>query len=218
MTTDYYTQLPQIRLGDFTGRSVQPETTAEVMLDGDDVSLTSPIRPAVPEFSSGKSLNGKERRGPKRRKSAVVPTKSILSAANVPIIGGHHGSCAAKFAGRMESNTAIGALSRTRGSPGGAWGSGTCCTWARSTTRRNWRGGGRSRFWRTAPRNLPPICCLCRVRSATLCRTSVRSDDTASATNCHPCASSALNDRDPAREILHLLCLPWFGIALGFMG
>jgi hypothetical protein len=24
--------------------------------------------------------------------------------------------------------------------------SGTCCTWARSTTRRNWRGGGRSRF------------------------------------------------------------------------
>ena len=37
MTTDYYTQLPQIRLGDFTGRSVQPETTAEVMLDGDDV-------------------------------------------------------------------------------------------------------------------------------------------------------------------------------------
>src|SRR5258706_9847058 len=52
--------------------------------------LPSPMRPAVPEFSSGKSLNGKERRGPKRRKSAVVPTKSILSAANVPIIGGHH--------------------------------------------------------------------------------------------------------------------------------
>src|SRR5437588_7972340 len=26
----------------------------------------------------------------KRRKSAVVPTKSILRAANVPIIGGHH--------------------------------------------------------------------------------------------------------------------------------
>src|ERR1700730_50745 len=56
----------------------------------DDVSLTSPIRPAVPEFSPGKSLNGKERGGQKRRKSAVVPTKSILSAANVPIIGGHH--------------------------------------------------------------------------------------------------------------------------------
>src|SRR3984893_18010978 len=54
------------------------------------LSLTSPIRPAVPEFSSGKSLNGKERRGPKRRKSAVAPTKSILSAANVPIIGSHH--------------------------------------------------------------------------------------------------------------------------------
>src|SRR5580693_9241337 len=53
-------------------------------------NLTSPIRPAAPEFSPGKSLNGKERGGPKRRKSAVVPTKSILSAANVPIIGGHH--------------------------------------------------------------------------------------------------------------------------------
>src|SRR5256714_14688034 len=51
---------------------------------------TSPIRPPVPRFSLGKSLSGKERRGPKRRKSAVVPTKSILTAANVPIIGGHH--------------------------------------------------------------------------------------------------------------------------------
>src|SRR5438128_1629459 len=45
-------------------------------------------------------------------------------------------SCAAKFAGRMASNTATGALSRTRGSPGGAWCNGTCCTSARSTTRR----------------------------------------------------------------------------------
>jgi hypothetical protein len=35
-------------------------------------------------------LSGKERRGPKLRKSAVVPTKSIVRAANVPIIGGHH--------------------------------------------------------------------------------------------------------------------------------
>ena len=60
-------------------------------------------------------------------------------------------SCAVKFAGRMASNTATGALSRTRGSPGGAWCSGTCCTSARSTTRRNWRGGGRSRYWRYAP-------------------------------------------------------------------
>src|SRR5438477_8234687 len=50
-------------------------------------NLTSPIRPAVPEFSPGKSLNGKERGGRKRRKSAVVPTKSILSAANVPMRG-----------------------------------------------------------------------------------------------------------------------------------
>jgi hypothetical protein len=29
-------------------------------------------------------------RGPERRKSAAVPTKSILGAANMPIIGGHH--------------------------------------------------------------------------------------------------------------------------------
>src|SRR3954462_9914703 len=30
-------------------------------------------------------------------------------------------SCAARFAGRMASNTATGALSRTRGPPGGGW-------------------------------------------------------------------------------------------------
>jgi hypothetical protein len=35
-------------------------------------------------------LIGKGCRGLKRRKSAVVPTKSILKAANVPIIGGHY--------------------------------------------------------------------------------------------------------------------------------
>src|SRR5437588_3021259 len=34
------------------------------------------------------TCKGRGRR--KRRKSAVVPTKSILKAANVPIIGGHH--------------------------------------------------------------------------------------------------------------------------------
>ncbi|MBV8576100.1 MAG: hypothetical protein JOZ58_13835 [Acetobacteraceae bacterium] len=34
VTSDYYTQLPQIRLaGNLTGRSVQPVTTAKVMLD-----------------------------------------------------------------------------------------------------------------------------------------------------------------------------------------
>ena len=30
--------------------------------------------------------------------------------------------------------------------------SSTSCTWVRSTTRRNWLGGDRSRFWRMAPR------------------------------------------------------------------
>src|SRR5258708_31699412 len=64
----------------------------------------------------------------------------------------------------MASNTATGALSRTRGSPGGAWCNGTCCTSARSTTRRNWRGGGRSRYWRMAPRN--PARCRCFRRTA----------------------------------------------------
>src|ERR1700722_3339868 len=53
-------------------------------------SPTSPIRPAAPEFSSCKSLSGKGCRGLGRRKSAVVPTKSILKVANVRIIGGHH--------------------------------------------------------------------------------------------------------------------------------
>src|SRR5947207_12270718 len=59
----------------------------------------------------------------------------------------------------MASNTATGALSRTRGPPGGGWCSGTCCTWAKSMTRRSWRGGGRSRCSRTAPRNRGR--CLC---------------------------------------------------------
>src|SRR5437899_12311502 len=35
-------------------------------------------------------MSGKGRRGSRRRRSVVVPTKSILKAANVPIIGGHH--------------------------------------------------------------------------------------------------------------------------------
>src|SRR5262249_19504480 len=61
-------------------------------------------------------------------------------------------SCAAKSAGRMASNIAIGALSRTPASPAGAWYSGMCCIWVRSTIRRNWRGAGRSRFWRMARR------------------------------------------------------------------
>ena len=71
----------------------------EIWIDGElDVvetanwvpNLTLPIRPVVPRFSPGKWLNGKGCRGPGRRKSAVVPTKFILKAANVPIIGGHH--------------------------------------------------------------------------------------------------------------------------------
>src|SRR4029077_7886089 len=45
---------------------------------------------AVAQFSQSKWLSGKGRRGLGRRKSAVVPTKSILMAGNVLIIGGHH--------------------------------------------------------------------------------------------------------------------------------
>src|SRR5262249_21892829 len=48
------------------------------------------LRPAVWRFSQSKCLIGREGRGPNPRKSAVVPTKSILTAANMPIIGGHH--------------------------------------------------------------------------------------------------------------------------------
>src|SRR5437763_3750472 len=55
-----------------------------------DLNPSSPIRPAVLRFSQSKWLIGHESRGPNPRKSAVVPTKSILTAANMPIIGGHH--------------------------------------------------------------------------------------------------------------------------------
>src|SRR5437762_9233735 len=55
-----------------------------------EASPSSPIRPAVLRFSQSKWLIGHEGRGRNPRKSAVVPTKSILTAANMPIIGGHH--------------------------------------------------------------------------------------------------------------------------------
>jgi deoxycytidylate deaminase len=58
--------------------------------DGEQANLISPIRPGIAQFSQGKLLTCKGRGRRKRRKSAVVPTKSILKAANVPIIGGHH--------------------------------------------------------------------------------------------------------------------------------
>jgi hypothetical protein len=39
VTTDYYTQLPQIRLtGDSTGRPIEPETSTAVTLDGNDIA------------------------------------------------------------------------------------------------------------------------------------------------------------------------------------
>jgi hypothetical protein len=80
-------------------------------------------------------------------------------------------SCAAKFAGRMASNIATGALSRTHASRAGACCSGTCCIWVRSTTLRNWRGGGRSRFWRMAPRGRGPCRCFRKTASRGCWRT-----------------------------------------------
>ena len=45
VTRDYYTQLPQIRLtGNSTGHPLQLETTAEVMLDGNDVTKLGRMR------------------------------------------------------------------------------------------------------------------------------------------------------------------------------
>jgi hypothetical protein len=39
VTTDYYAQLPQIRLtGNSTGRPTEPETSTAVMLDGNDIA------------------------------------------------------------------------------------------------------------------------------------------------------------------------------------
>src|SRR6202040_3645396 len=92
-------------------------------------------------------------------------------------------SCAAKFAGRMASNIAIGALSRTRGSPGGAWRSGMYSTWARSTTRRNWRGGGRWRCSRKALRNRGRYRCF-RKTAAQECWRTPRS----STSSCRSCS------------------------------
>jgi hypothetical protein len=48
------------------------------------------VRSAIFAEQAIDQLISKGRRGPKHRKSAVVPTKSILNAANVAIIGGHH--------------------------------------------------------------------------------------------------------------------------------
>src|SRR5207302_8660524 len=79
--------------------------------------------------------------GPRGRKSAVVPTKSILKAANVPIIGGHHVLALQSSPEGWQTTPLLERCREHAGRLGGAWCSGMCCTWARSTTRRNWRGG-----------------------------------------------------------------------------
>ena len=76
-------------------------------------SPSSPVRPAVPIFRA--SDIGNERRGPNARKHCSADVYS--SPPPKPIIAGHR-SCAAKSAGRMASNIATGALSRTHASPG----------------------------------------------------------------------------------------------------
>jgi hypothetical protein len=55
VTTDYYTQLPQIRLtGDSTGRPIEPETSTAVTLDGNDIAklVESAIRDPAPNGRS----------------------------------------------------------------------------------------------------------------------------------------------------------------------
>jgi hypothetical protein len=52
VTPDYCTQLPQIRLtGNSTDHRMEPETTAEVMLDGNDVSSTLRRHPVFPKYA-----------------------------------------------------------------------------------------------------------------------------------------------------------------------
>src|SRR5205823_13106779 len=51
---------------------------------------SSKLPPEAPLTSIPAIVFPKGRGEQKRRKSAVVPTKSILKAANVPIIGSHH--------------------------------------------------------------------------------------------------------------------------------
>src|SRR6202040_1680525 len=48
-------------------------------------------QPVTEQIETGAArLIANEGGGPTPRKSAVVPTKPILTAANMPIIGGHH--------------------------------------------------------------------------------------------------------------------------------
>src|SRR5882757_3348088 len=70
------------------------------------------------QFSPSKRLSGKGRRGPGGRKSAVVPTKSIFTAANVPIIGGHH---VLALQSSPEGWQATPLLERCREYAGGRW-------------------------------------------------------------------------------------------------
>ena len=59
--------------------------------------------------------------------------------------------CAPRFARRTASGIATGAWSRASASPAGASFRSTFFISARSTTRRNWRGAGRSRCWTKRP-------------------------------------------------------------------
>jgi hypothetical protein len=78
---------------------------ASLLNRGPGVSRTqfSPLRPAVPRCSVEPVNERQGHRGPALRKSAVVRTTSILSAADVPLFSGLHvrdqrRSLAARFA------------------------------------------------------------------------------------------------------------------------
>ena len=65
--------------------------------------------------------------------------------------------CAIRFATRTASGIATGAWSRTSASRAEALCRSMCCIWARSTTRRNWRGAARSSVGRGCGSTQDPV-------------------------------------------------------------
>jgi hypothetical protein len=87
----------------------------QLLNGGPGVSRTqfSPLRPAVPRCSVEPVNERQGHRGPALRKSAVVRTKSILSAADVPLFSGLHvrdqrRSLAARFAQLASGRRGVG--------------------------------------------------------------------------------------------------------------
>jgi hypothetical protein len=75
-----------------------------------------------------------------RQESAVVLTKSILRAANVPIIGGHH-VLALQVRRKDDKQHRYRSVVQNTRVAGRRVVQRPCCTWVRSKTRKSWRGG-----------------------------------------------------------------------------